>query len=290
MIQESAKRFRLLGIILRATAVFGLVLVAFLVVVGWLFDRHMIEKTLTLLALPPGLLMLVMLFGTAVAWSAGHQVATRLGLLYVVLYAASSNSLTADLIAHPLEYQFARVTPDSAPPFAAIVVLGGGVSVDESGYAWLAGSGDRLALAARMYHCGKASHLIATGSTYEWSGSMSYADATRQVWMDLGVPESAITTVEGLNTSLEMRNLRTLFDANELPFDTDGRIGLLTSATHLPRAQRLSRAQNFDFHPIAADFQTPINHRWPMAIIPNANAIHVISLASKEYLARLVRR
>ena len=109
-------------------------------------------------------------------------------------------------------------------------------------------------------------------------------DMAAAMCIELGVPDERIERVEGINTSEEMRHLSEYLKRS-------GRVGLITSAFHMPRAMRLARSQGLELIPLPADFLTPAD-LFPTVLdfIPDAEAIMVTRLACKEYLAKLVGR
>ena len=178
--------------------------------------------------------------------------------------------------------------PGQDPPLDVIVVLGGGTS-SGPGRAQAGESGDRVLYAAQLYLQGQTAHLITTGEAQTVRGVQrpGPAQETVEIWTQLGIPASDISTLPGLNTYQEMLALKPALDA-----DWSGRrVGLLTSATHLPRALRLAADQGLtDLIPLAAD------HRWvdrPKSIqecLPSAAALAQFTRCQKEFLARLVSR
>jgi uncharacterized SAM-binding protein YcdF (DUF218 family) len=128
----------------------------------------------------------------------------------------------------------ARTAAKAAPACChdAIVVLGGGIGpatppVPEP----FTDSAERIWHAARLYRRGLAPRIIASGGG---AADMSEAEAMRLFLTDLGVPAQAIVLeANSLNTIENIRHVRTQVK--------DGRVALVTSATHMPRALRLAR-------------------------------------------------
>ena len=102
---------------------------------------------------------------------------------------------------------------------------------------------------------------------------------------ELGVAPQEILKLNGINTSEEMENLKKWTDVNP-----GKRIGLLTSAWHLPRAVRLAKAQGIEVEPIAAGFYSQPYAPDPGIVVPNEYNLIITASAAKEYLARLVGR
>ena len=115
--------------------------------------------------------------------------------------------------------------------------------------------------------------------------TISLAESAEQIWTDLGIPKSDIMLIEGRNTSEELRNL-----SQWMEDQSPQRIGLLTSAYHLPRAMRLAKANGLDLIPLAADQQAGTIDAVPLCLIPSRRGFRMTELATKEYLAALVKR
>ena len=100
----------------------------------------------------------------------------------------------------------------------------------------------------------------------------------------MGVDPIDIECVSGRTTAEEMNVLAEMFE-------DDSRIGLLTSAWHLPRAERLANDRGFHPRPIPSDFGTPPDVRPTVRdTLPSAQAADAISRVFKEWLAGAVGR
>ena len=71
----------------------------------------------------------------------------------------------------------------------------------------------------------------------------------------------------------------------------EARAGLITSAWHMKRAQRLARLNGLQLEPLPADFHTPPVIRPTVKdFVPSSTASDTIRRALKEYMAWLVGR
>lgn len=149
-----------------------------------------------------------------------------------------------------------------------------------------------MILAAQLYHQNITGQFICTGqriATMNSSG-VDPAETSRDILLNLGVPHSAIEISEGRNTSEEMQGLSKRFH------DPTERIGLLTSAWHLPRAMRLAQRNGLNPVPIPANFHSTViaegltAGQIAEAMIPNSFALSVTCSSLKEYLGMLVGR
>jgi uncharacterized SAM-binding protein YcdF (DUF218 family) len=195
-----------------------------------------------------------------------------------------------------LETRETLFKPDQDPPLDWLVVLGGathqGPTRAEAGE-----SGDRVVYAAQLFITGRARRLITTGSViHEKFGSQnSPAVQTLEIWQGLGISAESIDTLPGINTSAELQALaQKIRDSEQAqPLHQPGplRVGLLTSAWHLPRAMRLARAAGLpELIPVAADHK--MRHQ-PQALweyVPSADNFLRLERCQKEFMARLVSR
>ncbi len=276
--------------ILRRSAYVATLLAAVAMAFGgaWFwYDWNLVEKMLTRLAMPCGLIGC----GLAVnaMWATGGSSRGRAWLAWGLLlfYWAASTTLVGDRVAGRLESRYRPVDPGQVEPFDTVIVLGGATMSDPDQNVWLGAAGDRVMLAARLFHAGRVGQLVTTGDLQVWSRGrlVSMADATERIWIELGIPAERITKVGGINTSRELRAIRDL-----LADRGAGRIGLLTSAFHLPRTERLAREVGVDVVPIPAGFLGPLDEPFPYALIPNAYGLWMTELCAKEFLAAIVRR
>jgi uncharacterized SAM-binding protein YcdF (DUF218 family) len=273
-----------------------LVLGTGLLVIRGFLGRDAAEKIGTALLMPSGVLWILLMSVTIRFWpirrcqSSGQR--SWAAFFAFVLYSLAGNGFVADAMARALEGPYLQINPLNDPPVDQVIVLGGGGGLGANGRLQGNGSGDRMILAAQLYHAHNDTRFLCTGQRIESmnSSGVDPAETSRDVLMKLGVPDSSIEMVGGRNTSEEMQNLAKRFGT------TSTRIGLLTSAWHMPRAMRLAKRNGLDPIPLPADFRTPPRIQ-PMtagqcieAIIPNVGALISTGSFAKEYLGMLVGR
>lgn len=255
-------------------------------------DTFVLLKFLGQLALPPASLAL----GLIVAGVLAVLGLRRLSRLVVVLAIAELLVLSlppvADALMMPLQEE-ARAAAKAAPAccYDAIVVLGGGISPAAPPYIPepdLNDSADRIWQAARLFHRGAAPRIIVSGGNprAEAGGAavMSEAQAMRIFLLDLGVPGGAIVIEDGsLNTIQNIRGVRELVKG--------GRVALVTSASHMPRALRLARTAGLDVAAFPTDWLAPAEIRasWENWL-PSLNALSMSSGALWEIMAKTFDR
>ena len=267
------------------------------------------QRVLTALAMPLGLIWLLA-FGLAVQQfrlknrQAGYAFATTFMAIWILFSTPFSNTLIG-----AIEYPLTTLSPisDEAPDYQTIVVLGGGAGRNYAGHAELGSSGERIAMAAKLWHAEKTERIICTGTIKphlrpifddgDDSGTSSDfdkddpAEVGRDILVSLGVPRNRIFRCGGQNTITEMQHL-----AAYLPTFADNSadprpIGLITSAFHLPRAMRLAKTKGLEFMPIPAGSYAGGKNTFGIGIlVPSIGAGENVARAAKEMLARCLGR
>ena len=192
-----------------------------------------------------------------------------------------------------LEGQYPDRGVDSYPSAQAIVVLGGAIRMPSTVHhgSAIIGSSDRLLMALRLYHAGKAPLVVLSGGnnplSFENVPEQSESEIMRRLLVEWGIPDAAIE-VEGSSINTHEN---AVFSHRLLAGRGIGRIILVTSAMHMPRAAAAYRKAGFDVVAAPADFQTG----WiaPGAIfrwMPQADAIDKSSEAIHEWLGLWVYR
>lgn len=280
---------------LRSIAVVLVGTVVLLVVVYFALGRDAAEKIGTALFMPSGLVWLMLIALCVQLWPLRRSDRPAGGwtsLLCLVAYSLGGSGYISEFMASSLEAPYVQINPLTEPPVDIVVVLGGGGSQGANGRLQGNGSGDRLILAAQLYHKDPATKFIVTGQRIESmsSSGVDPADTSLDILTRLGVPESSIERIGGKNTSEEMQNLGARFKDSSL------RIGLLTSAWHLPRATRLATRNGLKPVPLPADFrssppgQVPTMGQRIEAVIPNGAAFGSTWSFAKEYVGMLIGR
>ncbi|HBJ38244.1 MAG TPA: hypothetical protein DDZ51_26515 [Planctomycetaceae bacterium] len=267
------------------------------------------QRVMTDLAMPIGLLWL-MAFGAAVQQFrfGNRQAGFGLAAAFLAIWILFS-SFFADSLIGAVEYPLTSISPiaDDAPEFQLVILLGGAAGRNHAGHPELGGAGERIAMAAKLWHAQKTERIICTGTEKPRSqpifdrgdGSGRSSDFTaddpaelgREILMSLGVPGDRIFRCGGQNTISEMQNLAAYLPSLTANSADPRPIGLITSAFHLPRAIRLAKTQKLDFVPIPAGSSAGVrNTRGIGILVPTAGAGESVARAAKEMLARVIGR
>lgn len=236
-------------------------------------------------AMPIGLLWLAGMVALPLVALRRPRLGAAVAAVLALYTAAASEPLGMWLLAE-LEEDFVDAEPLAEEPFEAVFVMGGGVLEGPNGPT-LGSSGGRAVLAARLQLAGVAERLVASGSHVP--GLERGADGpelTRILWEQLGVPASAIDSVgPAYNSRQEIAAYAAYAEEHGL-----SRVGLLTSAWHLPRALGLAERRGFHPAPIPADFRGERRWEGAYSLVPSGNGADLVSQACWELLGAATGR
>ena len=248
-----------------------------------------LEKTLTALVLPLGLVWMALLAGLVATIARRHYGSALLVLVAFAILTAAGNETVAAMIVRPLEAPYVGEEP--APSVDTLVLLGGGVWETPSAVGQGGDAGDRVMTAAAAFHAGRAQEIRCTGTL---SGDLSRltkdeAEIGRELLIRLGVPAERVSLGGGGNTSGEIAALAADVEAGEV----SGEIGIVTSAWHMSRVMRLADAAGLNVTAVPADFRSGgINPPGAvvLSIVPSAGAMENTTMGIREHLAKFVDR
>jgi len=194
-------------------------------------------------------------------------------------YTAAGSPWTSYLLLTSLERDFVGIRPlDTPASYDAVLVMGGGSSRTPSKSPQLDLSGDRIRLGAAIFERGWTPLLVTSGSTVD--GSRDVSAETEAIWIDIGVPAAAILRVpQPRNSMQEIAALAELAGSEGWK-----RVGLVTSARHLPRALALCERYDFEVVPLPADFRADRPSRGILSVIPTGDAFADVGDATWEWV------
>jgi uncharacterized SAM-binding protein YcdF (DUF218 family) len=262
----------------------GLVTATFFVV-----DGPSAMRAATDLAMPLGLFWCVTFFFAALALLRGRW---TLGIGLVMGWISLGligNDFVARRVMGPVEWPRDPSVLADKTPFRAVVSLGGSISIDEDGTFELGSDGQRVMLAAQLWHAGAAQSVICTGSASDALADPSVA--CRAMLESVGLPPASIYEIKGHNTFEEMQSLKQFLLNPPEGFPEQGRIGLITSAFHMRRAMRLAQDRNLELVALPCSYRVGAQGKFsPRWLIPDAGSASTLATACKERLAALVGR
>ncbi len=286
-VPSNGENDRSLGLVQRCltAASVGVVVVLVIGVAAFLTTgKTGVEKNFTALCYPVGLAwFLTLCFACSSLLLSRGRSGWWLLVFAVAIYVFGTRPL-ANMALKTLEDSFVAFAPDDDAPLDALIVLGGGTTTGPA-RSQAATAGDRVLYAAQLYHQGKTARLITTGAATPGSANSAASPSaqTVEIWTKLGIPESDIEQLEGINTFEELSTL-----SDELATGEAARIGLLTSAFHIPRALRLAESRDLAVIPVGADYRANANS--PARIVPHSENLLKWETALHEYLAYIVAR
>ena len=201
-----------------------------------------------------------------------------LAMLWLLSLPVVSDSLWRSIEQHAL-----RPSITNAPTAQAIVVLGG-MTWDIRGEQGMETewneNADRFWAGLDLFKAGKAPRLFLMAGRLPWEKNQK----TEGHWLkekaiELGVPADKIwLSPEVQNTFQEAQAV-----AKELP---SGRILLVTSAFHMPRARAVFEAQGLSVSAFPVDFRVVENETTVLDFLPDPGALAITSSAMRELLGR----
>lgn len=249
-------------------------------------NTFVILKILATLMLPPASLAVGVVLSLLLRLAGWRRLAgATLGVALFQILVLSFPPVTQLLNLH-LEAKAREAVAGNQPCcYDAIVVLGGGISPAAPPYTTepeLNDASDRIWQAARMFKAGAAPRIIVSGGSFvEQQGgpATTEAEAMRRFLLDLGIPGDAIVSDgKSLNTIENMRNVRELVKG--------GRLAIITSAFHVPRAAKLAKRAGLNFAIFGVDWSVPNDAiPWWDAWLPSVGALAESNLAIRELVA-----
>ena len=237
-----------------------------------------LHKILPLIASPMFLVMFLITWGIVFR----SRIASVLAVSILII--CSLPIFSNKLITY-LENGYILSDASSAKTADAIVVLSGMVRTINGknglSYEWGEAS-DRIFAGIELIKKNKAPIMILTGGKLPWSVGKPEGEHLRDVAIKYGVPNKNILLTENVeNTDQEAKAVGKLLNK------TSPKIILVTSAFHMPRAQKVFEAVGINIEPFAVDFLSEADKYTIMNFIPSAGALNQTSFFIRELIGRL---
>lgn len=252
---------------------------------------YYLSKTLPLFVYPVGLACLLIIVALIVLWRSKRWATFVLVAALVVLWLGGNRVVMMSLVSS-LEWRY--TPPPTLPDLDVVVVLGGGIHAPAAPRSTVevGNSGDRIIYAAHLYREGVAPKLILAGGGVTVDGVTLYPEARSMAALlaMMGVPEGAmILETQSRNTyenAVEVKKLLATIPGQ--------RIGLVTSAMHMPRSAAIFARQGIEVVPLPTDY-TVTYADWEYYtqpslavqlynLLPASGNLHQLSEALKEYI------
>lgn len=183
--------------------------------------------------------------------------------------------------------------PGPDEPLDCVIVLGGGTSQRWTGEAQLAGAGDRLATAIRLYHRGLVKRIIVTGDSlrglptplFDSAPALDPSEQSRAILVESGIEASQIEELPGTNTFEEISALKARPELWQ-----QARCGLITSQFHLPRAMSLAKRLDVQVIPITSDVRSRVGNWYLRDCVPSGEGLAQTELILREWMGMAIGR
>jgi uncharacterized SAM-binding protein YcdF (DUF218 family) len=249
-------------------------------------DLLALLKIVAALCTPPASLAVGAVLAMGLAALGRRRLATTVLALAVAHTVIMAFQPVSDALMGHLEGKAREAARQAAPCcYDAIVVLGGGIAPahpPETMEPDLNEAADRVWEAARLWKRGVAPRIIVTGGSFtarHGGPPTTEAEAMRVFLVDLGVPSEAIIDEgQALNTIQNIRNVRALVGS--------GKVALVTSAYHMPRALNLAAHAGLNVAAFPTDYQAVRAVRLPWDNwLPSIDGLQQSTLALREIVA-----
>lgn len=242
-----------------------------------------LTKILSLFAYPLGAFFLLAALALALRLLARPKRSLTTALIALSWLWIWSMPVTSEHLLKGLESHYDYLPVGEVPTADAIVVLGGAFSSDATWpYPSAGGSIDRYWHGARLYHAGRAPMMILSGGRHpERPNHLSEAESGELFLIDMGVPAEALLLDKLSRTTYEhIRYLQPMLAEAGIE-----RLLLVTSATHMRRAEAVFRHAGLDVIPVATAFSVSTD---PVITIrrylPSADALDESTRAVHEIM------
>ena len=207
------------------------------------------------------------------------------GIFSVSILIICSLPIFSNKLITSLENEYILSDASSAKTADAIVVLSGMVRTINGknglSYEWAEAS-DRIFAGIELIKENKAPIMVLTGGKLPWSVGKPEGEYLRDVAIKYGVPNKNILLTENVeNTDQEAKAVAKLLNK------ASPKIILVTSAFHMPRAQKVFEAAGINTEPFAVDFLSGAEKSTIMKFIPSAEAFKQTSFFTRELIGRL---
>jgi uncharacterized SAM-binding protein YcdF (DUF218 family) len=188
---------------------------------------------------------------------------------FLLLTLGSNQWLGAALIS-TLERRI-EAQPATDERYDVVCVLGGGSNRRFDGVAQFGITSDRLRVGALQQREGRTPLLLTTGV---------FAPDTALLWHQLGIPvEAILVESDPGDTAQEIALIKRLVQERGWK-----RIGVVSSAWHLPRVLRLAARQDLALAPLPSDWLGAVPPWTGEQVVPRSEGTRLIEVALKEHL------
>ena len=208
----------------------------------------------------------------------------KFSLVGIVVLILSSLPIISNKFIAYLEKDYQPIEIADVENVDAIVVLSGMIRVigDEENLKYeFTDSIDRFFTGLDLFNNNKSPILILTRGKMPWSVGIAEGEYLKELAIKYGISEeNIILTDEVQNTDQEAKAIKKILTEN-------AKIILVTSAFHMPRAEKVFKAANINVIPFPVDFQNSKSKTTMMDFIPSAGSLFDTSHFVREMIGRL---
>ena len=208
----------------------------------------------------------------------------KFSLVGIVVLILSSLPIISNKFIAYLEKDYQPIEIADVENVDAIVVLSGMIRVigDEENLKYeFNDSVDRFFAGLDLFNNNKSPILILTRGKMPWSLGITEGEYLKELAIKYGISEeNIILTDEVQNTDQEAKAIKKILTEN-------AKIILVTSAFHMPRAEKVFKAANINLIPFPVDFQNSKSKTTMMGFIPSAGSLFDTSHFVREMIGRL---
>lgn len=209
----------------------------------------------------------------------------KFSLIGVIILTISSLPIISNKLINYLEKDYQPVEISGIEKADAIVVLGGMIKYvgnENNPKHDFNDAIDRIFTGLDLFKNNKAPSLILSQGKMPWSLGISEGEYLKKLAIKYGIPEEKIILTEEVqNTDQEARAIKKILVNDNV------KIILVTSAFHMPRAEKSFKAVNISMIPFPVDFQGVKSKTNIMYFIPSVNSLSQTSHFVREMIGRL---
>ena len=236
-----------------------------------------INKILPIIFSPLGLIFVLLLFGIL-------RKKILPSLLALLLLTLLSLPLVSNQLIKSLERNYSVISPNELDTADTVVVLSGmlqKIKQDSMIHYEFSEAVDRIFAGINLLKMGKAQKIILTRGKLPWSKGVPEGDYLAEFVQSQGIdPNRILLTKIVENTNDEAKAISKM-----LPKTSE--VILITSAFHMPRAEKVFQNQNLKIIPYAVDFRSSAKDIDVLDFLPQANAFKDSSFYFREIIGRL---
>jgi len=208
----------------------------------------------------------------------------KFNLIGVIILILSSLPIVSNKFIAYLEKDYQPIEISEIESADAIVVLSGMIKTigDKENLKYeFSDSIDRFFTGLDLFNNNKSPILILTRGKIPWSFGIAEGEYLKKLAIKYGIPEEKIILTEEVqNTDQEAKAIKKILNDN-------AKIILVTSAFHMPRAEKVFKAANINLIPFPVDFQNSKSKTTIMDFIPSADSLSASSHFAREMIGRL---